>query len=242
MLLCPECGSPNAASRAYCHPCGALLRPEPESPELTRWQRLYKEHLERPDVWHRDRRWGLLLAALPLCTVAAVSTGGAAAAAQRAVPLAKDRFLSHYAVAPESVTASSSARGFEAHLASNGIDNKAWAPASRGKDAVGQWWTATFESPFRLTSIVLVNGASKKPEQFFGTGRPMKITVTATTTDQGNVEKEIELGGHPGPQRFDLGIGKVIAVQVKIDAVHPGLKPNMPVAMAEIQFFSRRES
>ncbi|MFZ3491969.1 NADase-type glycan-binding domain-containing protein [Streptomyces sp. 5.8] len=242
LLLCPECRQPNAENRTYCHPCGALLRPEPEPPEATRWQRIRQEYLERPDVWHWDRRWGIVAVALPVCMAAGMSMGSAAAAAQRAVPLVKDRFLSQYAVAPDKVSASSATKGFEANLASDGVDNKAWAPKGTGQKAVGQYWTAQFNAPFRLTSLLIVNGASKTPGQFFETGRPTKITVTATTTDQGLVEKEITLGGQPGPQRFDLGIDNVMGVQVRIEAVHPGLKPNMPVAMAEIQFLSRQET
>ncbi|MFF6946968.1 NADase-type glycan-binding domain-containing protein, partial [Streptomyces lavendulae] len=169
-----------------------------------------------------------------------VSTGGAAAAARDAVPTVKDRFLSQFAVAPDSVDASSSAKGFEANLASDGVDNRAWAPRNTGDDAVGQFWTAHFLTPFRLTSLVLVNGASKTPGQFFETGRPTRITVTVTTSGGSVVEKEIKPGGQPGPQRFDLGIDDVVSVRVRLDAVHPGLKPGMPVAMAEIQFFSRQ--
>ncbi|MFZ3475139.1 NADase-type glycan-binding domain-containing protein [Streptomyces sp. 4.24] len=240
LLLCPECRQPNAENRTYCHPCGALLRPEPEPPEPTRWQRIKQDYLERPDVWHWDRRWGVVAVALPVCMAAGMSMGSAAAAAQRAVPLVKDRFLSQYQVPPDKVSASSAAKGFEANLAADGVDNKAWAPQGAGQKAVGQYWTADFNAPFRLTSLLIINGASKTPGQFWQTGRPTKILVTATTTDQGLVEKEITLGGQPGPQRFDLGIDNVVAVQVKIEAVNPGLKPNMPVAMAEIQFFSRQ--
>ncbi|MFJ8312929.1 MULTISPECIES: NADase-type glycan-binding domain-containing protein [unclassified Streptomyces] len=242
LLLCPECQAPNAENRTYCHPCGALLRPEPEPPEPTRWERLRKEYLERPKVWHWDHRWSMALTALPVCLAAGMSMGGVAAAAERAVPLVKDRFATQYAVTPKSMSATSSAKGFDAQFAHDGVDNKAWAPQGTGDAAVGQAWTATFQSPFRLTALSLINGASKTPEQFFESGRPTKITVTATTTDQGPVEKQITLGGQPGPQRFDLGIDNVISVQVRIDAVAPALKPNMPVAMAEIQFFSRQTS
>ncbi|MFI5983450.1 NADase-type glycan-binding domain-containing protein [Streptomyces sp. NPDC051555] len=240
LLLCPECRQPNAENRTYCHPCGAQLRPEPEPPEPTRWQQIKQDYLERPDVWHWDRRWGVVAVALPVCMAAGMSMGSAAAAAQSAVPLIKDRFLSQYQVPPDKVSASSNAKGFEANLAADGMDNKAWAPKGTGEKAVGQYWTADFNAPFRLTSLLIVNGASKSPGQFWQTGRPTKITVTATTTDRGLVEKEITLGGQPGSQRFDLGIDNVVSVQVKIEAVNPGLKPNMPVAMAEIQFFSRQ--
>lgn len=242
LLLCPACRSHNAENRTYCRPCGTLLRPEPGPPDLTRWQQLREKYLERPDIWHWDRRLAVIAAALPVCMVAGMSLGSAAAAAERAIPLVKDRFLSQYAVAPDSVSASSSAKGFEAGLASDGVDNKAWAPKGTGQEAVGQYWTAKFQTPFRLTSLVLVNGASVTPGQFFETGRPTRITVSATSTDQGIVQREIKLAGQPGPQRFDLGIDNVVAVQVQIDSVHPGLKPGMPVAMAEIQFFSRQAS
>lgn len=244
LLQCPECGEPNAEARTYCHPCGALLRPppEPEEPQLTRWERLRERYFDRPEVWHWDRRWGVALAALPLCLITGVSAGSAVAAAHDAIPKIKDRFLSQSAVAPDTVSASSSAKGFEPELASDGVDNRAWAPKGSGKDAVGQYWTAEFNSPFRLTSLLIINGAAKTPKQFTETGRPTKIKVTATTAGGGTVEKEIELGGQPGPQRFDLGIDDVVQVRVTIEAVNPGLKPDMPVAMAEIQFFSRQAS
>ncbi|GHF35898.1 NADase-type glycan-binding domain-containing protein [Streptomyces morookaense] len=244
LLQCPECGGPNTEARTYCHPCGALLRPEPEpeEPQPTRWERLRERYFDRPEVWHWDRRWGVALAALPLCLVAGVSAGGAVAAAHDAVPRIKDRFLAQDAVAPDAVSASSSTKGFEAELASDGVDNRAWAPKGSGKDAVGQYWTAEFTSPFRLTSLLIINGAAKAPKQFAETGRPTRIKVTATTAGHGTVEKQIELGGQPGPQRFDLGIDDVVQVQVTIEAVNPGLKPDMPVAMAEIQFFTRQAS
>ncbi|MER5561287.1 hypothetical protein ABT071_22065 [Streptomyces sp. NPDC002506] len=242
LLLCPKCEAPNAENRTYCHPCGALLRPEPEPPELTRWEQFRKDHLERPRVWHWDHRWSMALAALPVCLAAGMSMGGVAAAAERAVPLVKDRFATQYAVAPTSVSATSSAKGFDAEFAHDGVDNKAWAPQGTGDAAVGQAWTATFQTPFRLTALSLINGAAKEPQQFFASGRPTKITVTANTTDRGPVEKHLTLGGQPGPQRFDLGIDNVVSVQVRIDAVAPGGKPDTPVAMAEIQFFSRQSS
>lgn len=242
LLPCPECRSSNAESRTYCHPCGALLRPVPEPPAPTWWERLRKEYLERPDVWHADCRWAVLLAALPLCAAAGVAVGGAPAAAQRAVPVVKDRFMSHYAVAPTSVSASDAAKGFTASHASDGLDNKAWAPKATGEGAIGAYWAAAFQTPFRLTSLVIVNGASTTPAEFFESGRPTKITASMTTTDRGEVRKEITLADHPGQQRFHLGIDNVVAVEIRIEAVHPGLKPEMPVAIAEIQFFSRRES
>ncbi|MFI9650030.1 NADase-type glycan-binding domain-containing protein [Streptomyces sp. NPDC052040] len=243
LLECPACGGPNTDSRTYCHPCGALLRPEPdeEPPPPTRWERLRERYADRPEVWHWDRRWGVVLGALPLCFVAAASMGGAVAAAPGAVPTIKDRFLSQYAVRPDAVDASSSAKGFEPELAADGVDNRAWAPQNSGEDAIGQYWTAAFNSPFRLTSLLVINGAAKAPRQFAETGRPTRIKVTATT-GRGMVEKEIELGGQPGPQRFDLGIDDVTQVRVTIMAVNRGLKPDMPVAMAEIQFFSRQGS
>lgn len=243
VLPCPQCGGPNEQSRTYCHPCGALLRPEPEpeEPAPTRWERLRARYFDRPEVWHWDRRWGAALVALPLYLAAGVSVGGAAAAAQESVPRVKDRFLSPYAVSPDAVSASSSAKGFEPELASDGVDNRAWAPQGTGEDAVGQSWTAEFATPFRLTSLLVINGAATAPRQFAETGRPTKIEVTAVT-GRGTVEKVIELGGQPGPQRFDLGIDGVTRVRVTIRAVNPGLKPDRPVAMAEIQFFSRRDS
>ncbi|MFC5720974.1 hypothetical protein ACFP1Z_12430 [Streptomyces gamaensis] len=239
LLPCPECRNANAEARTYCHPCGALLRP---GPELTRWQRLREKYWERPAVWHWDRRWVVWLGVLPLCAVTGISLGSAAAAVQRVVPAVKDRFLAHHAVSPAAVAASSSAKGFEPELASDGVDNRAWAPQGSGKDAIGQYWTAEFDRPFRLTSLVIISGGSRTPAQFFEAGRPTRVNVAMTTVGQGTVEETVELGGEPGPQRFDLGVDDVTRVRVTIEAVHPGLKPDMPVALAEIQFFSRQAS
>ncbi|WP_370424180.1 hypothetical protein AB8O64_36055 (plasmid) [Streptomyces sp. QH1-20] len=242
MLLCPECEAPNAKSRTYCQPCGALMRPEPEPPELTRWEQFRNDYLERPRVWHWDHRWSMALATLPVCLAAGMSMGGVAAVAERTVPLVKDRFATQYAVSPRSVSATSSAKGFDPQFAHDGVDNKAWAPQGTGDAAVGQAWTATFQNPFRLTALSLINGAAKSAEQFFESGRPTKITVVANTTDQGPVKKQLTLGGQPGPQRYDLGIDNVVSVQIRIDAVATGSNADAPVAMAEIQFFSRQTS
>ncbi|MFJ6054574.1 discoidin domain-containing protein [Streptomyces sp. NPDC092307] len=239
---CPACHGPNGADRTFCQPCGAPMRPAPEPVPPTRLQRLRAVRRRRPDVWHWDRRWGVAVAALPLCLCVGVSAGAAAAAAQHAFPLVEDRFGAQYAVAPDSVSASSAAKGFEAAYASDGVDNKAWAPKGSGEDAVGQEWTAAFGTPFRLTTLLIVNGASTSPGQFFESGRPTKISVRVDTADGSTVEKDVTLGARPGPQRFDLGIDKVTRVSLVLRSTNPGLTARAPVAMAEIQFFTRKSA
>ncbi|MEJ8632148.1 NADase-type glycan-binding domain-containing protein [Streptomyces sp. MS2.AVA.5] len=231
----------NSHSRTYCQPCGSLLRPKPQPPALTRRQRLRKR-CARPGVWHFDHRWTTLLATLPVCAAAGFGLGSAATSAQRAVPWVKDRFQSQYAVAPESVSASSSAKGYGAALASDGVDNRAWAPACSPDQVRGQHWKATFQTPFRLTSLLVINGAATKPAAFFESGRPTRITATMTTAGHKRLERRIDLADQPGVQRFDIGVDHVTAIQITIDAAHPGLKIGAPIALAEVQFFTRRTS
>ncbi|MFD3944876.1 NADase-type glycan-binding domain-containing protein [Streptomyces sp. NPDC058579] len=240
LLLCPACRSGNPETRQYCQPCGGLLRPVPEPPEPTRWQRLREQHLERPDVWHFDRRWLTVLIALPLCFAVGTAAVRAVNAGEEALPWVKDRFAGQSSVAADSVEASSEAKGFDAKLAADGVDNRAWAPAGQPADAVGHAWTATFQHPFRLTTLSLISGVSPKPKEYLQTGRPTKVTVTATTTQGRTVRKSLTLFDQPGPQRFALGIDGVVSVEIRIDAVRSGLKPKAPIALAEVQFFTRR--
>lgn len=242
LVLCPACRGDNPETRTFCSPCGELLRPEPEPPVLTRWQRLHRQYLERPRTWHGDRRWFLVAAALPFCLAGCMSAGAAVGAAQQGVPRVKDHFAGQSVVTPESVEASSSSKGFDAEYATDGVDNRAWAPWGSGTDAVGQNWTATFQQPFRLTTLVIINGGSTSPRQFLETGRPTRITVTVVTADKERIRKELTLADQPGPQRFRMGIDAVVAVDLQIEAVHSGLKSDMPVAVAEVRFFARKTS
>lgn len=239
--LCPACCGANPRSRTYCQSCGALLRPKPQPPTPTRWQRLREKYRGKPEVWHFDHRWTTLLAGLPVCAAAGFGLGGLVSSAERAIPWIKDRFLPQYAIAPETVDASSSAQGYDARLATDGVDNKAWAPAGGPGQAPGQYWQATFQSPFRLTTLLMINGAATKPAAFFESGRPTRVTVTITTADQKTVKRQMNLADQPGVQRLNAGVEQVTAVQIMINTVHPGLKPTAPIALAEVQFFSRRE-
>ncbi|MDJ0466204.1 hypothetical protein [Streptomyces sp. H27-C3] len=243
LLLCPECRSGNPETRQYCHPCGALLRPAPqpsETSEPTRLEQLRAKCFERPEVWHWDRRWLTIMAALPLFFTAGIAAGATVVAAGEALPWVKDRFAGQSSVAPDTVEASSAAKGFDAKLAADGVDNRAWAPEERGQDPVGQTWTATFQQPFRLTTLALISGSSPKPKEFLRNGRPAKVTVTVTTAGGGKVTKTLPLFDQPGPQRFPLGIDGAVAVEIRIDAVRTGLQPKSPIVLAEVQFFTRR--
>ncbi|MGW6412615.1 NADase-type glycan-binding domain-containing protein [Streptomyces vinaceus] len=182
------------------------------------------------------------MAGLPVCAAVGFGFGGIVPSADRAIPWVKDRFLSQYAIAPETVYASSSAKGYDARLATDGVDNKAWAPAGSPSQAPGQYWQATFESPFRLTALLMINGAATKPAAFFESGRPTRVTVTITTADKKTVKRQMNLADQPGVQSLNVGIDQVTAVQIMIDTVHPGLKAAAPIALAEVQFFSRRQT
>ncbi|MFE0104591.1 NADase-type glycan-binding domain-containing protein [Streptomyces sp. NPDC059009] len=245
LLLCPHCHSGNPETRAYCHPCGALLRPAPvaaEPPEQTFRERLRAKYCERPEVWHWDRRWLTVMAAVPLFFTAGIGAGAGVVAAGEALPGIKDRFAGQNSIAPDAVEASSAAKGFGAQLAADGVDNRAWAPEERGQEAVGQTWTATFKEPFRLTTLALISGGSPRPKEFLRNGRPAKVTVTVITAGGGKATRTLTLFDQPGPQRFSFGIDAVVSVEIRIDAVRAGLRPKSPIALAEVQFFTRRTS
>lgn len=242
-LACPDCRSDNPGGRTYCRLCGALLRPEPGPVPLTRWQKLRKRWYDRPQQWHRDRRWLAVPLALPLCFAVGAFGGRLADAAREAVPAVQDRFSGQAAVAPDRVEASAQEPGFEAGMAVDGVSNRFWAPARKGAEAVGETWTATFERPFRLTALVIFNGASADPKAYLATGRPTRLTAIAETAgDDGRktVHKEVTLADQPGAQDFRWGVDDVVSVTLRIAAVHAGAQPDGPVALAEVQFFTRQ--
>ncbi|MEC4017981.1 zinc ribbon domain-containing protein [Streptomyces sp. H27-D2] len=245
LLLCPQCDSDNPETRSYCWPCGALLRPAltpRPAPLPPNWrQRLYQRRHERPRLWHRDRRWYLLASVgLPVCFVVGVSAGWTGGAVREAIPRVQDRFSDQVAVAPDEAKTSSEETGFEAGNAADGVDNRAWAPKSRGQDAVGHSWTATFQQSFRLTTLIVLNGASKNPKQYLESGRPTELTAVVVTADGRTVQKELTLDDQPGPQEFTWGIDAVKSVDLRISGVHAGKRPAAPVLLAEVQFFTRQ--
>jgi hypothetical protein len=219
-----------------------VLRPESEPPQLTRWQRLREQWDERPRPWHVDRRWYLIPAALPFCFAFGLSAGWSVEAVRGVIPATQDRFSDQVATAPSEVKATSEAKGFEAGKAVDGVDNQAWAPEQQGQEALGQSLTAVFARPFRLTGLALINGASKEPKQYLAVGRSTSFTAIVTTSGGKTVTKELKLAGQPGPQDFKWGVDDVVSVELRISGVHTGPQPDTPVALAEVQFFTRQDT
>ncbi|MFI1166313.1 NADase-type glycan-binding domain-containing protein [Streptomyces sp. NPDC020801] len=241
-LPCPECGTDNDEARSYCCSCGAGLRPAPKPPQLTGWQRLRKRWDERPRPWHLDRRWLLLPVAMPFCFAAVLTAASSGGTLRAMIPAVQDRFSSQVLMAPSTVEATSEANGYEASKSVDGVDNRAWAPEQRGEDAVGQSLTARFPRPFRLTGLVIVNGAGKEPKQYLAVGRLTRLSAIAVTADGTSVRKEITLADQPGPQDVGWGVDDVVSIRLRISGVHAGLQPGTPVAVAEVQFFTRQDT
>lgn len=239
---CPACGTDNDATRHYCCPCGAELRPEPEPLQLTRWQRLRKQWDDRPRPWHMDRRWLLIPVVLPFCFALGMTAGRSEEAVRAVIPAVQDRFSRQVAVAPGTVKATSETNGYQASKSVDGVDNRAWAPAQRGQGAVGQSLTAQFPRPFRLTGLVVMNGASKQPKQYLAVGRPTRITAIAVKGDGTSVQRKLRLADQPGPQDFRWGVDDIVSVRLQISRVHAGLQPGTPVALGEVQFFTRQDT
>ncbi|WP_432000541.1 NADase-type glycan-binding domain-containing protein [Streptomyces sioyaensis] len=239
---CPECGDGNDVRRSYCCSCGAEVRPAPESPQLTKWQLLRKRWDERPRPWHMDRRWLLLPVVLPCCFAAGVTAAWSGGAVRAVSPAIKDRFSAQVAMAPKKVEATSEAKGYQVSKAVDGVDNRGWAPDRQGADAIGQSLKAEFSRPFRLTGLAIVGGAGRQPKQYLAVGRPTRFTATAVTAGGTVVRKELRLADQPGPQDFRWGVDNVVSLTLQISDVHAGLQPRAPIGVAEVQFFTRRDT
>ncbi|MET9418454.1 discoidin domain-containing protein [Streptomyces klenkii] len=249
-LICPArgCRRDNPHTRTYCRHCGHLLRPPPE-PEAKAWWRKALDHLrtrygERPQTWHRDHRWYVLLAtgSMGLGIVAAGGGPWIAAPAVHGAGLAIDRFTAKAAVVPAATSASSERDGFPADCATDGADNRAWAPKPSGKDAREEWWQADFEHPFRLTSLAIINGVSKQPKEYLAAGRAHILKAVAITADNRAHIKILRLADQPGPQTFTWGLEKVTTVQLQLTHIRADGKTSAtaPVGLAEVQFFTRK--
>ncbi|MFF4409949.1 discoidin domain-containing protein [Streptomyces sp. NPDC001404] len=249
-LACPSpgCGRDNPQERHFCRHCGELLRPPPEPEHLPWWRRIVEDARtrirERPAVWHRNRSWYVLAGAGGVGLVVVLAGGGPwlAGPAVTAAGRVQDRFAAKTAVVPDTVSASSERDGFAARCAADGVNNRAWAPKNSGADARGQWWEADFGQPFRLTSLVILNGVSQQPKDYLAAGRPHRLKAVAITADDRAFVKDINLADQPGPQTFGWGVDDVRAVRLQIEDVRvdDAAGAKAPVGLAEVQFFTRK--
>ncbi|MBH1939176.1 hypothetical protein I5Q34_33800 [Streptomyces sp. AV19] len=208
------------------------------------WRRRFAEWREaRPRVWHWDRR---RIVAASLATVFVVgAVGGATSCAVKgtayAVSRVEDRFTSQVQEVPTKVLASSERKGFPAGAAADGADNTYWSPDADLGTASGEWWQATFDRPYRLTTLVLFIGAAEDPKEFLKSPRPTDVSVTAFTRSGDLVTKDLNLADQPGHQDMYWGLDDVVKIMIKIKKTRAGSDASRPLAgLTEVQFFTRK--
>ncbi|KQM82349.1 hypothetical protein ASE68_02835 [Agromyces sp. Leaf222] len=150
---------------------------------------------------------------------------------------AADRVVDSSAHNPTGLTASSSADGRGPELAHDGFSDLSWAPAPTGP-AVGEWLAATFDAPYRLVAVQISPGASVEQADFLAQARPSTMLVTTTDAAGQTQDIRLKLADEPGPQRFDVGVDDVVAVQFTIEGAY-GASPDTHVSVAEVEFIGR---
>jgi hypothetical protein len=127
-------------------------------------------------------------------------------------------------------TASSSALDRGADLAIDTFSDRSWAAAVRGNTA-DQYLDITFEREIRVTYIYVTGGPDTER-------RPKSVELVAFHADGGQTVRAFALMNVMARQDFYVGIDRVSSVRFKIlDSSGPA---EAPVAVAEIQFSSRR--
>ncbi|WP_157429098.1 NADase-type glycan-binding domain-containing protein [Agromyces salentinus] len=231
-LVCPNCGAGNAPGRHFCRRCAAALEPEPDRSHPVSHQAAIGTRPKR----RRRFRYGWIVVVVLIAGLASLAwflrspiSGFFATAA--------DRVVDSSAYNPVGLGASSSAEGRGPELAHDGFSDRSWAPAPTGP-ATGESLSATFDTPFRLVAVQVSSGASAEQAAFLAEARPS--TMLVTTTDAAGVTRDhtLKLADEPGPQRFDLGVDDVVAVQMTIQGAF-GATDATHVAIAEVEFFGR---
>ena len=121
-------------------------------------------------------------------------------------------------------------------LANDGFSNRSWA--SKAGEDLGAELTAAFDSPFRLSYVVISPGASNVRDVFLKERRPLKMEITAVRADGGEASRIVGLQDNESRQSFYIGADEVSVVRIKIlETTGP---EGAPVSVAEIQFAGRR--
>lgn len=222
---CPNCGTANPPGRRFCRRCATPLHPDGPAAGASRRRRWR---------WRGDRsRWLRRLAALLLVLALAAALWLFHPKLLALWEDLRDRIATPAPIAPTSTTADAAVPDHPAGAAADGLSNRYW-----GAPAVGDSVEFTFDTPFRLLSVVVHAGASAERDGFAAQARPSSLDLVVTTADGGTRTLPVALADQPGPQRTDTGISDVVRVRVVVRAA-TGLAQGGHIALGEVEFFRR---
>ena len=242
-LICGQCGAGNVPTRKFCRRCGGDLADAPRAVRPPWWRRLVvpRARVATP-AGTRPARHAHRVPTRTLTWVVVIGLlagGGWWGRAQvRAwYGVVADRVAGSHAVAPSSLSASSSMPDRGPELAADGATNRSWAPAAPGDD-VGESLTATFDHPVRLVYVRIFSGASEQQPEFLAQGRAERVTITVTRSTGASESHQVRLADRAGPQLFRLGISGATSVRLTIGAAYP-VPADAHVAVGEVEFLGR---
>lgn len=225
---CPACGTPNPPERRFCHRCAASLAAAAE-PEHSPW-------------WRRKRRprdvsgLGWIWRRLAIIVLVAIMLVGAILlypAGQWLTQDVLDKLSKEAPVDPERTVASAEVAGHPAENTVDLVSDSYW-----GAPVPGAWIEFTFDRPFRLLSLLVTPGPSRKPESFRKQARPSVLHISVTTADGQTHTMTKELADQPGAQEIVAGISDVKRVRV-VTREATALTDGKHIAVGEIEFFRR---
>ncbi|MFI1990090.1 NADase-type glycan-binding domain-containing protein [Actinoplanes sp. NPDC020271] len=225
-MACPNCGTLNPADRAFCRKCGRSLRADQAAEKSRRRWRL---------SWPKGRgRLRRLLAILAILLLVAALVWAGVTYGPRAVDAVRDRLATPELITPSRVTASSSAKGHDASLVSDGLNNRFWEPGRESQP----WVELTFGKPIRVLSVIVTGGVSPEQQEYARQGRPSDVRLEMWTPDGTVTEKDLHLVDHAGAQTFDLAVGDVSRMRLTVVSGY-GLTAGKVPAIAEVEVFRR---
>ncbi len=173
---------------------------------------------------------------LLIMALAAAAAWAAITYGPRGVDAVRDRLAKPVLTTPDGVAASSSAKGHEPELVSDGLNNRFWSPAL-GKGA-GQWVELTYDQPIRILNVIISGGVSPEQDDYLKQGRPAAVQLSAWTAEGVRKDKQVLLADRAGPQTFVFTAGGTKRLRVTIVSGYALGKGRAP-AVAEIEVFRR---
>ncbi|WP_344328325.1 zinc ribbon domain-containing protein [Streptomyces macrosporus] len=229
-MPCPACGTPNPPDRRFCRRCATALSPAATPAPLPWWR----------TVWPFRRRVragsGRAVRFLVILTVVvALCAGGLLLlpAGRALLEDTRDKMSKPRPVTPVGIEASAEIPRHPATNTTDGLSNRYW-----GAPAPGASVTYTFRKPFRWVDLIIINGASKSPEDYARQARALRLDLEVTRQDGTKHHEELTLGDKPGPQTFPTGISDVKTVRLVLRSA-VDLTAGRHLALAEVEFFQR---
>ncbi|WP_425587776.1 NADase-type glycan-binding domain-containing protein [Streptomyces marokkonensis] len=137
-------------------------------------------------------------------------------------------------VVPHEIKASRSSEGHEPTRAFDGFEQTWWGPGVSGSGR-GEWIEARFETPARLTGLVLTSGMGGMAGSSSSSALPHRLAVTITTAAGETVERELTLDRVLGGQHREFDVGEVSAVRFTIRSSYDPSEATQ-VAISGIEF------